>query len=69
MLTRETGKAILTGKIITGNDVNESDENGEVKFQYIILSLLAVIILIIVVIVKIKKKKSKKKSGKRIRRR
>lgn len=47
-----------------------TDENGNSKIPYIILSLLAVIILIIVIIIikKKNKKKFKKKIGKRIRR-
>jgi len=69
LLTKETGKAILTGKTITGNAVNENGK-GNSKVPYIILSLFVVIILIIVfMIVKIKKnkKKSKKRIGKNIR--
>jgi len=57
LLTRETGNAILTG-----NAVNETNENAESKIPYIILSLLIGIILIIaVMIVKIKKRKKRKK--------
>jgi hypothetical protein len=58
LLTRETGNAILTGKVITGNVVNETREDSRVP--YIILSIFVVIILIIaVIIVKIKKNKKK----------
>jgi len=51
---------------LDGNAVNETNENGESKVQYIILSLLAVIILIIgVVIVKKKTKKVNRKKHRR----
>ena len=47
--------------------VNESNENGDSKFLYIIFSILVVILIIGIVIVKIKssKKKFRKKIGKR----
>jgi len=65
LLTTKTGKAILTGKTITGNAVNETNENAESKALYIILSLLVAIILIIVVIrfvrIRNRKLRSKKK--------
>jgi hypothetical protein len=63
LLTKETGKAILTG-----NAVNETNENGESKVPYVILGVLGMILIILIVfivIVKIKGvKKLRKKGGK-----
>ena len=64
LLTGKTGQAILTGKI-TGNAVNEANENGSSKALYVVLSVLAGIILIIVMIrfvrIRNRKLRSKKK--------
>jgi hypothetical protein len=60
LLTTKTANAILTGKTINGNAVNETNENGNSKVLCFILSLLAVIILIIVIII-VKAKGDKKK--------
>jgi len=62
LLTGKTGNAILTGKTITGNAVNETGEDS--KVPYIILSLLVAIILIIAVVI-VKNKSSKKKYKKK----
>jgi len=65
LLTTKTGNAILTGKTITENAVNETGK-GNSKVPYIILFFLAVIILIIafVIVKKKTKKRYKKKIGK-----
>ncbi len=65
LLTKETGQAILSGRI-TGNAMNEIGEDRESKVPYIILALfVAIMLIIVIIIVKIKKSKEKAKKKKK----
>jgi len=64
LLTRETGQAILTERVVGDGNSKTSD----FKISYILGVLAVIILIIVIVLVKIKriKKNKKKKSGKRV---
>jgi len=63
LLTKETGKAILTGKTITGNAVNENGSSDYEKLLIIFIGLIILFFLIIIVLrfAKVEKKRNKRR--------
>ena len=63
LLTTKTGNAILTGNVINGNAVNETNEtgNGNSGILYIILFLFVIMAFIIAGVIVKTKKKSKER--------